>query len=79
MDTERILKLFNSAKAHKDNGEYDLSMAEYEEILSMTTQLPEVYFNLAFVYFYSEHWEKAIECMKNLSSLNQTIQKANTF
>ena len=52
MDTERILKLFNSAKTHKDNGKYALSMAEYEEILTITDQLPEVYFNLSFVYFY---------------------------
>lgn len=79
MDTERILKLFNSAKAHKDNGEYDLSMAEYEEILSMTTQLPEVYFNLAFVYFYSEHWEKAIECMKKFVELEPNDTEGKYF
>ncbi len=79
MDTERILKLFNSAKAHKDNGEYNLSMAEYEEILSMTTQLPEVYFNLAFVYFYSEHWEKAIECMKKFVELEPNDTEGKYF
>ena len=79
MDTERILELFNSAKAHKDNGEYDLSMAEYEEILSMTTQLPEVYFNLAFVYFYSEHWEKAIECMKKFVELEPNDTEGKYF
>ncbi len=79
MDTERILKLFNSAKTHKDNGEYALSMAEYEEILSMTTQLPEVYFNLAFVYFYSEHWEKAIECMKRFIELEPNDTEGKYF
>jgi len=79
MDTERILKLFNSAKAHKDNGEYALSIAEYEEILSMTTQLPEVYFNLAFVYFYSEHWEKAIECMKRFVELEPNDTEGKYF
>lgn len=79
MDTERILKLFNSAKVHKDNGEYALSMNEYEEILSMTTQLPEVYFNLAFVYFYSKHWEKAIECMKRFLELEPNDTEGKYF
>lgn len=79
MDTERILKLFNSAKTHKDNGEYALSMAEYEEILTITDQLPEVYFNLSFVYFYSELWEKAIDCMKKFLELEPNDTEGKYF
>lgn len=79
MDTEKILRLFNSAKAHKDKGEYEQSMAEYEEILAITDKLPEVYFNLSFVYFYSELWEKAIECMKKFVLLEPNDAEGRYF
>ena len=65
MDTQKVLQLFNSAQDFKANGELEKSANCYEEILKMTDKLPEVYFNLAFVYMDLDRQNDGIVCLEN--------------
>ena len=64
MDKQQILTLFNSAKVFKAQGELEKSVSCYEEILKITNKLPEVYFNLAFVYMDLDRQNDGIDCLE---------------
>ena len=64
MDTKKILEIFNQAMEFKKNGDLISAEKNYKEILSMTTVLPEVYYNLALVYARMFRFHEAIDNMK---------------
>ncbi len=69
MDTEKVLNLFNTALACKNRGDFKQAAHFYNEVLKITTQLPEVYFNLAFVYIDLDMQYEAIECLNKFLEL----------
>ncbi len=69
LDTNKILELFNTALAHKNKGEFEKAAYYYEEVLKITDKLPEVYFNLAFVYIDLDRQEEAIRCLNKFTEL----------
>ncbi len=69
MDTEKILNLFNTALACKNRGDFEQAAYFYNEVLKITTQLPEVYFNLAFVYIDLDMQYEAIDCLNKFLEL----------
>ena len=69
LDTNKILELFNTALAHKNKGEFEQAAFYYEEVLKLTDKLPEVYFNLAFVYIDLDRQEEAIRCLEKFREL----------
>lgn len=79
MDTAKIISLFNSAQAHKDREEYSDSAKIYEEILSITTQLPEVYFNLSIVYSKLDKYKESIKCLEEFLKAEPNDIEAKYF
>ena len=69
MDTEKVLNLFNTALSCKNRGDFEQAAHFYNEVLKITTQLPEVYFNLAFVYIDLDMQYEAIECLNKFLEL----------
>ena len=69
LDTNKILELFNIALAHKNKGDFEQAALYYEEVLKITDKLPEVYFNLAFVYIDLDRQEEAIRCLNKFLQL----------
>ena len=69
LDTNKILELFNTALAYKNRGEFEQAAFYYEEVLKITDKLPEVYFNLAFVYIDLDKQEDAIRCLNKFIEL----------
>ena len=69
LDTNKILELFNTALAYKNKGEFEQAAYYYEEVLKITDKLPEVYFNLAFVYIDLDRQEEAIRCLNKFTKL----------
>ena len=69
LDTNKILELFNTALDYKNKGELESAAKLYEEVLKMTDKLPEVYFNLAFVYIDLDRQKEAIECLNKFIQL----------
>ena len=69
MDTKKILELFNTALAYKNKGEFEQAAVYYEEVLKITDQLPEVYFNLAFVYIDLDRQQEAIQCLNKFLTM----------
>lgn len=63
LDLKKISELFNTALDYKNKGDFLNASIFYEEILKMTDKLPEVYFNLAFVYIDLDRQEDAIKCL----------------
>ncbi len=79
LDTNKILELFNTALAYKNKGEYEQAASYYEEVLKITDQLPEVYFNLAFVYIDLDRQQEAIECLNKFLSMEPNDIEGHFF
>ncbi len=79
LDTQKILELFNTALDYKNKGEFEKSAFYYEEVLKLTTQLPEVYFNLAFVYIDLDRQEDAIKCLNKFLELEPNDTEGHFF
>lgn len=79
MDVQKILQIFNSAQASKNQGDFEKSSKLYEEILQITDRLPEVYFNLAFVYMNLDKQTNAIECLENYLKAEPNDEEAQYF
>lgn len=79
LDTKKILELFNTALSHKNRGEFEQAAIYYEEVLKITTQLPEVYFNLAFVYIDLDRQEDAIKCLTKFIEMEPNDLEAHYF
>ena len=79
LDTQKILELFNTALAHKNRGELEQAALYYEEVLKLTDRLPEVYFNLAFVYIDLDRQEEAIKCLNKFLQLEPNDTEGHFF
>ncbi|MBR1681041.1 tetratricopeptide repeat protein [bacterium] len=79
MDTKKILELFNTALAYKNKGEFEQAAVYYEEVLKITDQLPEVYFNLAFVYIDLDRQQEAIQCLNKFLTMEPNDTEALFF
>ncbi|MBQ3311553.1 hypothetical protein IJG72_05700 [bacterium] len=78
-DTQKVLQLFNDAQNFKAKGELEKSANLYEEILKITNKLPEVYFNLAFVYMDLDRLDDGIFCLKEYLKAEPEDAEAKYF
>ena len=79
IDTKKILELFNTALNFKNQGDFVNAAFYYEEVLKVTTQLPEVYFNLAFVYIDLDRQEDAIKCLNKFLEMEPNDTEGHYF
>ncbi|MBR2525567.1 tetratricopeptide repeat protein [bacterium] len=79
LDTNKILELFNTALAHKNKCEFEQAAYYYEEVLKLTDKLPEVYFNLAFVYIDLDKQEEAISCLNKFLQMEPNDIEGHYF
>ncbi len=79
LDVKKISELFNTALDYKNKGDFLNASVFYEEILKMTDKLPEVYFNLAFVYIDLDRQEDAIKCLNKFLELEPNDTEGHYF
>lgn len=78
-DTKKILELFNSAMFCKNKGDFVQAAKLYEEVLKISDKLPEVYFNLAFVYIDLDRQQEAIDCLNKFIKMEPGDSEAYYF
>lgn len=79
LDVKKISELFNTALDYKNKGDFLNASVFYEEILKLTDKLPEVYFNLAFVYIDLDRQEDAIRCLNKFLELEPNDTEGHYF
>lgn len=79
LDTQKILDLFNKAMNFKNSGNFEQAALYYEEVLKITDKLPEVYFNLAFVYIDLDRQKEAINCLNKFLEMEPNDTEAHYF
>lgn len=79
LDVKKISELFNTALDYKNKGDFLNASVFYEEILKLTDKLPEVYFNLAFVYIDLDRQEDAIRCLNKFLELELNDTEGHYF
>lgn len=79
LDLKKISELFNTALDYKNKGDFLNASIFYEEILKMTDKLPEVYFNLAFVYIDLDRQEDAIKCLNKFLEYESNDTEGHYF
>src|SRR5262245_22086984 len=72
-----LMDSFKKATDLTQEGKYDEAMAAYNEIVAKTPTIPEVYYNLGFIYSQKKDWAQAEASYKKALELKPTYNEAN--
>jgi tetratricopeptide (TPR) repeat protein len=74
---EELMASFKKATDLTQEGKYDEAIVAYNELLAKNPSIPEVHYNLGFIYSQKKDWAQAEAAYKKALELKPTYNEAN--